>query len=181
VIVGVAGLVGTTIVGPLIQHHIQKDRESQDDVRRTLDAATEPLVAVTGLLALTTSKLFDDRVPEAERAALLDQLQTQVYLVESHVLKLSMRFGAQSLLVQAYGAAGGARAKQAEYLWDRREGLIKQFSEYEQRMNEAEAVYDAAYESFIQEARKFHEDSGWPYLPAANSRMPAAAGREGGR
>ena len=46
----------------------------------------------------------------------MEQLLHQVYLLESHNLKLHMRFG-DAEVTKSYGAAGGALSRQATAMW----------------------------------------------------------------
>jgi hypothetical protein len=69
-----------------------------------------------------------------------------------------MRFG-ESELVKSYGAAGGAVDARGAALFDISSGKLRQDNpEARRRLDEAAAVFRDSYETFLREARRWHED-----------------------
>ncbi len=90
----------------------------------------------------------------------MEQLLHQIYLLESHSMKLHMRFG-DAEVTKSYGAAGGALSKQAAAMWDNSHGQFKTAAELKAKMAEADKVYDGAYLAFADAAREVHDSSVW--------------------
>jgi hypothetical protein len=157
-IVGVVGILTSGIFGPMLTHRIQARREKAQDERETLDAATEPLAAATAQVQALRPRALKPKDPEWDED--ITQLLTQIYLVESHQMKLHMRFG-NSALTNGYGAAGGALADQAGAMWDNAHGKYKKADDFNARMAKADRIYNRSYFAFVDAARGVHRSSTW--------------------
>jgi hypothetical protein len=153
VIVGVVGVLTSGVIGPTVLNRIQTNRDSRTDLRTALDSATEPLVSAA--VAWVRAHAFDTARP-ADFDQRLGDLMPLVYLVESHALRLEMRFDGD--LPRAYGATGGAVSEQARVLWDHSRGRYPSRSQVEAALAEADVVYADAYRRFVADAQ--HWDRG---------------------
>ncbi len=158
VVVGVVGILTSGVLGPLVLHHANKERDSRQDQRNALDAATEPLAAARGQIAWL--QMHDPEGDEwAER---YEEMYQQLHLVTSHSLRLKMRFGPRTELTKAYAAAGHTSAQQAHVLWDEHGGQMSS-DDAAARFDEVDLLYVDAYERFVAECRRWYEDTQWPY------------------
>jgi hypothetical protein len=159
VILGVTGILTTGILGPIVAHHIQKDRETRTDHRVAIDEATDALVRASSRLAAGAGQTFSSASNTEERRAGLDALQEDLFAVEGHSLKLEMRLGERSL-TDAYKAAGGAMVRQGEVLWDNLHGKYAKLEDVRRELEEADRVWRGAYEAFLRSARAWHQETG---------------------
>jgi hypothetical protein len=160
VVIGVTAVLTSGVLGPLVLHHAQKDRDTLTDMRSTLDAAIEPLAKARAQGAWLESWAFKPGVDQAEVDERAEELLHQTHLVEAHGVKLEVRFP-ESKLVTAYMTAGGAMNAQAEAFWFRREGIWT-VVRAQQVVHEAEQVYAAAYDEFIAEAAMWNDSRHFP-------------------
>jgi hypothetical protein len=148
VIVGVAAVLTSGVLGPLVLHQTQKDRDDRDDIRATVDAAAEPLAIVRSHDVWLEAFAFDNRTPRTEVAARMTAMIEQGHIVEAHALKLELRFP-DSELPGAYQDAGAALGAKAGAVLRRSYGITPTVVAYDQEREAAEHEYNRAYARFV--------------------------------
>jgi hypothetical protein len=164
VLIGVTAVLTSGVLGPLVLHHTQKDRDSLSDQRTALDAAIQPLAECRAQGAWLQAWAFETRTDQAEVEKRAEELLDLTHLVEAHGVKLQIRFG-DCKLVTSYLAAGGALNEQASIFWRRRAGVIPTVAQYDEEMRSAETIYRDAYARFIELASSWHAERNWPHGP----------------
>lgn len=151
VIVGVAAVLTSGVLGPLVVHQAQKDRDDRDDVRAVIDAAAEALAVVRSHDAWLEAFAFESTTAnDLVRSRIVEMLE-RGHAVEAQALKLELRFPG-SELAGAYQAAGLALGSKAGVALRHWYGITPTRASYEQERESEENEYRVAYELFVRRA-----------------------------
>jgi hypothetical protein len=153
VIVGVAAVLTSGVLGPLVLHQAQKDRDDRADVRATLDAAAEPLAIARAHDMWLGAFAFDSGMQRAEVTERLTAFLEQGHIVEAHALKLELRFPG-SELAGSYKTASGALGTKGAAVVHRMSGITPTVAVYDQAREAAEREYRDAYTRFVRLASR---------------------------
>jgi hypothetical protein len=97
VVIGVTAVITSGVLGPLVLHHAQKDRDSLGDQRTALDLAVEPIAKARAQTAWLENYAFDPKVSKAEVDRRLEETLHQMHLVDAFAVKLTLRFPGSEL------------------------------------------------------------------------------------
>jgi hypothetical protein len=157
VIVGVTAVLTSGVVGPMVLHQMQKDRDDRSDVRAALDAAAEALATARAHDVWISSFAFDDRTPSEQIKERIVAMLEQAHIVAAHAPKLEIRYP-DSELAGAYEVAGTSLIGKTGAVLRRAYGITPNAATYNLEREGAEREYLAAYTRFVQLASRVVAD-----------------------
>jgi hypothetical protein len=158
-IIGLAGLAGTTIIGPLVAYQVRKDedgrRQTAVALDEAIDAMTRARASVNWIDGLTTSSAVLRQVPLAPELTLaLQQGLAHLYDAEAYATRLHLRLG-QCALTEAYADTVGQLGDLSSDLYERAHGRP---SATQNAFEVAQNKLEVFVTSFIEQARRWHQD-----------------------
>jgi hypothetical protein len=148
-IIGLAGLFGATVVGPLIAHQIRKDEEGRSNTRDVIDGTISALVRCHSQLEAVV--MVQD---QAKAGQALEVGYTLLREAESWTWRLRLRLGSHALVEQsdhAYEALGRFGSAQFKL-------VHKESGASKSALKAADNSFSEELSKFGAMARRWHED-----------------------
>lgn len=153
VILGLGGLFATTVLGPLIAHHIRRDEEGRRDIINALDGAVQALATARASVIWVADRIEGEGQPRQLEPEIRRALH-DLHVAQSYTTRLHLRLGPRGIAelydtaVEALAVIGG----------DAHARSLRTSGPTPAQVAEANRRLEPSIGDFVDAARRWHEE-----------------------